>query len=244
MAGLEELLQESSPVRNIRVAQPNKELYLRQDGDDAFVTFLTDADEESDGDTWLSGLEIYSFQNGQKPNGDPRWAFLLNDPDVDLSTMPDDARLKKQVAFWVYVHYVYHPTRPNIPNIGDDWEEVQDNRGKHFKETVNDYRIFSVGYGQKKVNLEALSNIKDEWGGKLSKGVVRIKRNGLFLDTTYTFTPTVRDEEAPAPEEALQPLSEYYKENYSKLWSPASQEASTTGESVEFAIEDTNGLPF
>ena len=228
MAGLEELLQESSPIRNIRISQPNKELFLRQDGDDAFVTFLTDADEESDGDAWLSSLETYSFQNGQKPNGEPRWGFLLN----------------KQVAFWVYVHYVYHPMKPSIPNIGDDWEPVEDNRGKHFKETVNDYRIFSVGHGQKKVNLESLSNIKDEWGGKLSKGVVRIKRNGLFLDTTYTFTPTVRDEEAPKPSEPLQPLSEYYLENYSKLWGAASQEASTTGESVEFAIEDTNGLPF
>ena len=77
---------------------PGREIFFK-DGDQAFLSPIATGDE---GDTNLDELYLYTYKDGN------RWMNILDDPDVDTSAVPADARSSHKFAFWAYVHEVVH----------------------------------------------------------------------------------------------------------------------------------------
>ena len=181
---------------------PGRELFFK-DGDQAFMSPIATGDE---GDVNLDELYLYTYRDGN------RWMNILDDPDVDTSAVPADARATHKFAFWAYVYEVIHAEAKN-----DDWEPVNGPGGrKMFKETVNDFRVVSLTFGRSDYIWNQLVDIYNDWNG-LDKGVIRIKRTGAGMqDTSYALAATTRTDEIPdaADSDSLPTIKEYFKGRY------------------------------
>ena len=128
-----------------------------------------------------------------------RFVNLLNEDGVDLSSVPGDVRPSRKFAF--------------------------DGPGgrKMYKEVVNDYKIVCLGFGRNDYLWNQLVDVFNDWDS-LDKGVMRIKRTGAGLDTSYAIATTARDSEIPADalmaKDDLPPIKEYFRERYGALWVP------------------------
>ena len=181
---------------------PGRELFFK-DGDQAFISPIATGEEE---DANLDEIYLYTYRDGN------RWMNLLDDPSVDTSAVPTDARATHKFAFWGYVHEVIHTEARS-----DEWEPVSGPGGrKMFKEVVNDFRVISLTFGRSDYIWNQLVDIYNDWNG-LDKGVIRIKRTGAGMqDTSYALAATTRKDEIPdeADEDALPTIKEYFKGRY------------------------------
>jgi len=181
---------------------PGREIFFK-DGDQAFVSPIATGDE---GDTNLDEIYLYTYKDGN------RWMNILDDPDVDTSVVPADARSSHKFAFWAYVHEVVHNDARS-----EEWEVVNGPGGKKmFKETVNDFRVVCLTFGRSDYIWNQLVDIYNDWSG-LDKGVLRIKRTGAGMqDTSYAIAATTRKDEIPevADVEGLPTIKEYFKGRY------------------------------
>ena len=181
---------------------PGREIFFK-DGDQAFLSPIATGEE---GDTNLDEIYLYTYKAGS------RWMNILDDPDVDTSAVPADARSSHKFAFWAYIYEVVHNEARN-----DEWEPVNGPGGKKmFKETVNDFRVVCLTFGRSDYIWNQLVDIYNDWGG-LNKGVLRIKRTGAGMqDTSYAIAATTRKDEIPeaAEVEGLPTIKEYFKGRY------------------------------
>jgi len=190
------------PDQPERVA--SRELWLK-DGDQVFLTSVATGDEN---DTFLDELYLYTFRIGN------RWTNVLRDERVDTSAVPEDTRPSHKFAFWSYVYNVIHAEKKN-----PDWEEVEGPSGKKaFRETVNDFKIISLGFGRGDYIWNQLVDVYSDWGA-LNKGVMRIKRTGSgAYDTSYAIGATPKKDEIPEDRTSdikeLSSIREYFFERY------------------------------
>ena len=203
---------------------PGREIFFK-DGDQAFLAPIATGEED---DTNLDEIYMYTYKEGQ------RWMNILDDPEVDTSQVPADARPSHKFAFWAYVFEVVHNEARN-----EDWEPVSGPGGrKMFKETVNDYRMVSLTFGRSDYIWNQLVDVYNDWGG-LDKGVIRIKRTGAGMqDTSYAIAATTRKDEVPedADEDSLPTVREYFKGRYGGFTS------NTNGHSSGVSLEETKSL--
>ena len=205
IARIQKTLDEAKGNREAAIVDrvERKEIFFK-DGDQAFVSPVATGNED---DTLLSDYRLFTFMNGRY------LANVLDDERVDTSNIPalDDGqprRSTRKFAFWGYIHYILHTTRTS-----DSVEAIEGPGGRQlFKETINDYRILSFSFGRGSMNWNQLLDIYEDWGS-LSKGVIKIKRNGAGLETTYSITSTPKTEEIPNDriEEVarLSPIADY-----------------------------------
>ena len=159
---------------------PGREVFLK-DGDQVFLTSVaTGAEDEAE--KYLDDFSLYTFRSNN------RWTNILQDDSVDQSSVPDDVRASRKFAFWAYVHEIMHEEKRN-----EEWETVEHRGGKKmFKETVDDFRIITLGFGRGSYVFGQLEEVFLDWGS-LNKGVIRVKRTGSgALDTSYTIAATTR----------------------------------------------------
>ena len=189
----------ATPEQSLR-----KEVWFK-DGDQAFVTSIATGEE---GDNKLDELYLYTYKSGT------RWINLLSDDGIDTSVVPDDSRPSHKFAFWTYVHEILHADKRV-----DDWEEIAGPGGKKmYKETVNDFRIVSLGFGRSDYIWNQLVDVYNDWNG-LNKGVIRVRRTGSGMyDTSYSLAATARDAEIPddrlAEVAELPDIKVYFRERY------------------------------
>ena len=189
----------ATPEQSLR-----KEVWFK-DGDQAFVTSVATGEE---GDNKLDELYLYTYKSGT------RWINLLSDDGIDTSVVPDDSRPSHKFAFWTYVHEILHADKRV-----DDWEEIAGPGGKKmYKETVNDFRIVSLGFGRSDYIWNQLVDVYNDWNG-LNKGVIRVRRTGSGMyDTSYSLAATARDAEIPddrlAEVAELPDIKVYFRERY------------------------------
>jgi hypothetical protein len=184
---------------------PSREVWFK-DGDQVFLSSIATGNEE---DRFMDEINLYTFRMGN------RWINLLKDETVDDSIVPEGTRASNKFAFWAYVHRIVH-----LDRLNDDWTAVEGPGGKMmYREDINDFRIVSLGFGRNDYVWDQLSGIYSDWGG-LDKGVIRIKRSGAGLETSYTLSATPQTEEIPEERKAeiteLPLVKEYFLERYGK----------------------------
>ena len=212
MTSLDDLLNASSD----KVSRPKSartELYFKA-GDEAFVTFCSKIASKDD-PNWTT-LEFYECYDAPRPYK------ILNAETSNFDRLPpmeDRERLKFQLkskfGLWVYVHGIIHA------QYKDGCEVVEKDGKKLFLETVNDYRVLTLGYGYQGATKYALKDIQEKWNNDLTAGTIRIRREGEGRHTMYRLTDTVRNDELPEEKQELQPIWEYYVDHYSDIWMPS-----------------------
>ena len=205
---------------------PGREIFFK-DGDQAFMIPVATGDE---GDNNLDEIYLYTFRQGN------RWMNLLDDPDVDTSEVPGDARPSHKFAFWAYVTEVIH-----AESRSEDWETISGPGGrKMYKEIVNDFRVVTLSFGRSDYIWNQLVDVYNDWNG-LNEGVLRVKRTGAGMtDTTYAIATTTRKEEMPegADVDSLPTIKEYFKGRYGGFTN-----TNNNGHNAEaVAIGDTKSL--
>ena len=207
MSGISRIQQQREDSRRPQqqTQTPGRELWFR-DGDQACLSSIATGDEN---DKHMDEINLYTFRMGN------RWINLLKHETVDNSIVPEGTRASNKFTFWAFVHRVIH-----LDRLNDDWAAVEGPGGKMmYREDINDYRIITLGFGRNDYVWDQLSGIYSDWGG-LDKGVIRIKRSGAGLETSYTLSATPQTEEIPADKKAemteLPVLKEYYLERYGK----------------------------
>ena len=98
----------------------------------------------------------------------------------------------------------------------ESWTSLEGPSGKTlYKEEVNDFRILSLPFGRGGYLWNQLVDIFEEWGS-LNKGVIRIKRTGAGLETTYNIAISTRELTNPNKDTSeLVSIEEYFKNRYS-----------------------------
>ena len=208
MSGIAKIQQKRDDYRNglgntSSFTPGGKEVWLK-DGDQMFFTSAGTGEPE---DRYLEDYSMFTFRK------DNRWANVLNDENVDKSVVPDDVRPQRKFALWVYVHEIIHTDKRN-----EEWEPVNGPGSKQlFKETIEDFRIIPLGFGRSDYVWNQFAEIFEDWGS-LNKGVIRIKRSGSGIDTSYSVTATTRPLEVPEERldeiDELQSIREYLQERY------------------------------
>ena len=88
---------------------------------------------------------------------------------------------------------------------------------KKYKETIQDFKVFSLKFGRGSGNWGQLVDIFNDIG-TLDKFVVSVKRRGASIDTTYTITNTNKALEIPEDKQAeiknLMPMKDYLDQRY------------------------------
>jgi hypothetical protein len=229
MSGISRIQQQSEERSgNARMRGSGRELWLK-DGDQVFAT---SAATGSDDDILIDAIELYTWRDGNKISN------LLKHEDVDTSVVPSEARASRRFAFWAHVHEIIHVNRTK-----PEWEPVEGPGGRQvFKETVDDFKVIALPFGRSDVLWIQLVDLYNDWGN-LNKGVMRIKRTGAALDTTYAIASTARTPLAPKTAEIaeLPSIQAYYLERYSALWTPQPN----AGDGVEVKQESAYAdLPF
>ena len=216
MSGIDNILRsiENENVAASTIREKSKLIFLK-DGDQLFCTPVATG---KDDDKLLDQYYMYAFPTntsftyvlaGMKgENG------LIADDRIDISNVPKVAKRQLKFALWVYVHNILHTQKAQ-----DYWKEIEGPLGKKmFEETVNDFRIISLPLGAGKANFYSLAEIYNDWGS-LDKGIVRFKRNGEGLETTYLITPTPKQEQIPSEKKSeipsLPTIKDYLFEAYS-----------------------------
>ena len=205
---------------------PGRELFFK-DGDQAFL-YPVATGEEDDGN--LDDVYLYTYREGN------RWMNLLDDPSVDTSMVPADARATHKFAFWAYVYEVVHTEARN-----DEWEPVSGPGGrKMFKESINDFRVVTLTFGRSDYIWNQLVDIYTDWNG-LDNGVIRIKRTGAGMqDTSYALAATTRQDTIPEEPETseLPPIKEYFKGRYGGF-TPSGNGGNSNGRNDAIALVES-----
>tara|TARA_R100000808_G_scaffold4137_2_gene13794 strand:+ start:3792 stop:4550 length:759 start_codon:yes stop_codon:yes gene_type:complete len=228
---------------------PNQEIYLR-DGDQVFVQpWCTGKDDVDDETGYLDEYYLYTW-NVNTANA-PRFTNLLAHPDVDNSAVPDvdgfdnPIRPRRKFAFWGYVTEIIHK---DLTDRGREngWEPVESAaNGTRYRETVNDFKVISLGFGRADSVFNQLIEAFNDLGGDLSKGVIRVSRIGAGLETSYNIQSTAKQRAEVEPENVLPSIMEYLLERYSTAYQPSlngNNGYSTVG--AEVSIGETNDLLF
>ena len=189
--------------------QDRKEVWLR-DGDQVFLRSVATGE---DGDTMLEELYLFAFQTDAGT-----WQNALVDPETSKPMggipVPEGKTASHKFAFWAYVSEIIHSEQRR-----DDWEVVQSASGGRtaYKETVNDFRIMTLPFGRNNQYWNMLVDQFEDWGG-LNNGVLRVKRSGAGLDTTYTVSPVSRAVQIPddriKESTELQTVWDYFVDQY------------------------------
>ena len=141
----------------------------------------------------------------------------------------------------------------------DTWEPITGPSGKTmYKEVVNDFRIVPLSFGRGNNIWTQLVDVDNDWG-HLSKGVIRIRRSGTALDTTYTITATTKEDEIPDDRHIeisdLPSLKDFLMETYTDSGNASEDKVPETAtalyagvanpnEVVESLPSDDDDLPF
>ena len=222
-----------------------KEMWLR-DGDQAFIIPVATGDDD---DPFLEEYWMHTFRD------ENTFKSILSGPDGPLGVVPSDSKPQHRFAFWTYVTEVFHSERRI-----DSWESTTGPSGKTmYKEVVNDFRILPLTFGRGNYIWNQLVDVYNDWG-YLNKGVVRVRRTGAGLDTTYTITATTKEDEIPEDRYNtigdLQSVKDYMMETYSESSAPSEEPAASVpktatplvvgdDEVVEYLpSDDDSDLPF
>ena len=117
-----------------------------------------------------------------------------------------------------------------------------------YKEEVNDFRIIPLSFGRGNNIWNQLVDVYNDWG-HLSKGIIRIRRSGTGLDTTYTITATTKEDDIPESKHIeisdLPSVKDYLMQTYTESGSLESEEkASVPDSGVSLEDDDSDDLPF
>ena len=111
-----------------------------------------------------------------------------------------------------------------------------------YRESVNDFKVLTLSFGARNTNFYQFSDIYDE-NGSLNKNIIRIKRRGSNLDTTYTITTTKEVIDIPENKASeiknLTPMSEYVEQRYGKSTSDTS-----VPDNAVSTEDDDDDMPF
>ena len=217
MSGIS-MIQNNIQSRENRSSQSNestgREVWLK-DGDQVFMKTIATGEE---GDIHLDDFHVYEFQQGIEKS----WTSVLVENGEPVASVPSEAMVyedgrrrapRHKFAMWVYVTEILH-TEQRV----DSWEEVTSPSGsKLYKETVNDFKVMTLSFGAQNANWNQFVDIYED-NGTLDKSVIRVKRRGSALDTTYTITSTSGTIELPDDKQAevknLTPIKEYLHQRY------------------------------
>lgn len=165
------------------------ELWLK-DGDSAIVSSAASGDEDDVrlGDFYSHGAQA-AAQSGKPFWYDKPCALRTADLDGDDCVFcAAGERARHKFGLWVYVHKIYHSSKFN-----DAWVlETLPSGDEKYVETVNDYMMFSQGFGQKEYLWENLVElyskaVDDDLPG-LKASRIQIRRAGSGMnDTKYVF---------------------------------------------------------
>tara|TARA_Y100000590_G_scaffold470745_1_gene669161 strand:- start:3684 stop:4400 length:717 start_codon:yes stop_codon:yes gene_type:complete len=217
-----------------KTSSPSQEIYFK-DGDQAFIqSFATGNDD----DKYFDNIEMYTWPNEQGRG----YHNLLKHADIDDSVVPTDVSPSHKFAFWGYVYEIFHG---QLTERGREagWEPLEDPTGKKiYKEIINAYKVISLSYGRNEYVFNQLFDIYNDWG-RLDKGIVRVKRTGAGMqDTSYTIAATTREAQAPAPENTLPTIEEYFCERYGELWQPQSSTNGSAESTSNISQDDIDSL--
>jgi hypothetical protein len=203
IARIQSRIQERLQTQNI----DTKEFFLR-DGDQIFLSAAGDGKE---GDPFVSEISMITWREGNRF----RNVLVTEDDDVDKMrtalSIPEDSRVQKKFAMWTYIYEALH-----VEKRIESWTSLEGPSGKTlYKEEVNDFRILSLPFGRGGYLWNQLVDIFEEWGS-LNKGVIRIKRTGAGLETTYNIAISTRELTNPNKDTSeLVSIEEYFKNRYS-----------------------------
>lgn len=179
MAGIDRLIQSRKEEETNRETSNQFRLLLRlKDGDNAYLSIVPTGKEDDnrfDGEIFVHSETI--------PGGEK---FRATNSVCEKSTTKQNCQYcekkipaSRQFAFWAYVGYILHPTKR-----ADSWEEYKMPSGQlMYKETVNDFKIFSRGPGRSRYLENQLIDIYTE-RGSLDGTSVRVRRTGIGRDDT------------------------------------------------------------
>lgn len=244
MSGIS-MIQNKIQTRTTRSAQntesTGKEIWLK-DGDQVFMKSIASGDE---GDIFLDEFFVYEFQSGV----DKSWRSVLVVNGEPVDEVPSEAMYwedggkrklpRHKFALWVYVTEVLHSEKRD-----DSWEEITSPTGnKLYKEVINDFKVVTLSFGANNINWNQLVDIYGD-NGALDKSVIRVKRRGSSLDTTYTITSTSGSIELPEDKQAdvanLTPIKDYVAQRYGKF---EASDTSVPANAVSVDDEDDD-MPF
>jgi len=240
MSGIS-MIQDNLNNRVNRTGQSNsgKEVWLK-DGDEVFMKPIATGQED---DPFLEQYHVYEFQSGP----DKRIKSVLVVDGEPVEAVPTEAmswedgrrRLpSNKFAIWAYVDSIIH-TEQRV----DTWEEVVSATGvKKYKETVQDFKVFSLKFGRGNGNWGQLVDIFNDIG-TLDKFVVSVKRRGASIDTTYTITNTNKELELPEDKQAeiknLMPMKDYLDQRYG-----GGSSVDTSVPDTAVSVDDDDDMPF
>ena len=217
MSGIS-MIQNNISSKETRATQNSeangKEVWLK-DGDQVFMKSMATGEE---GDIHMEEFYVYEFQQGV----DKSWTSVLVENGEPVSSVPSEAMVyedgrrkapRHKFALWGYVTEILH-TEQRV----DSWEEITSPSGsKMYKETVNDFKVLTLSFGAQNSNWNQFVDIYED-NGSLDKTVMRVRRRGSSLDTTYTITSTSGALELPEDKQAevknLTPIKEYLSQRY------------------------------
>ena len=210
-----------------------KEVWLK-DGDQVFMKSIATGEE---GEIHMEDFHIYEFQQGM----DKSWTSVLVKSGEPAAPVPSEAMVyedgrrrapRHKFALWVYVTDIMHAEQRV-----DSWEAVTSPSGsKLYKETVNDFKVLTLSFGAQNSNWNQFVDIFED-NGSLDKSVLRVKRRGSALDTTYTITSTSGTIELPDNKQAevqnLTPIKEYLDQRYGATDTASSDDTPSDAVSVD-----------
>jgi len=214
------MIQNNITSKEIRASQSSeangKEVWLK-DGDQVFMKSIATGEE---GDIHMEEFYVYEFQEGDKG-----WTSVLVENGDPVRTVPSEAMVyedgrkkspRHKFALWGYVTEILH-TEQRV----DSWEAVTSPSGSTlYKETVNDFKVLTLSFGAQNSNWNQFVDIYED-NNALDKNVMRVRRRGSSLDTTYTITSTAGAFELPESKQAevknLTPIKEYLSQRYGNI---------------------------
>ena len=181
MAGIKSIVQN----RKQDYQTGGLELWLK-DGDQAHVAVIATGEEN---DARLDDFYRHTVQiRSTGDDAQVSWNNVLCDARNGKKCTLCDSGNKPQHRFgvWTYVYRIVHSE-----NRDNAWKATKLKTGNVvYVEDVNDFRVFSQGFGQKDYIWNAFVDIYTEYGA-LNMNVVRIKRSGSGMkDTSYLIRPT------------------------------------------------------
>jgi hypothetical protein len=210
-------------------------------GDAVYMKIMATGAEDDDR---LDEYRMYSIQRSG------RWTAVLQEDDMDMSDLPKDARAQHKFGMWGFVFEIDHATQPKdrdnpgvVAEYAKDWEIVKVQGRTMFRETVNDYRIVSFGFGKDDRTWNQLAQIHYDWNDKLDSGTIRIVRTGEKLSTVYDFTALTRTDEIPAERigerDELKGIGEFMIAKYG-----SAARVEEVAKSSEMPVSESDDLPW
>jgi len=224
----------SKETRSAQSSEANgKEVWLK-DGDQVFMKSMATGEE---GDIHMEEFYVYEFQAGI----DKGWTSVLVENGEPVSPVPSEAMVyedgrkkapRHKFALWGYVTEILH-TEQRV----DSWEEITSPSGsKMYKETVNDFKVLTLSFGAQNSNWNQFVDIYED-NNALDKNVMRVRRRGSSLDTTYTITSTSGALQLPEDKQAelknLTPIKEYLSQRYGAVDTTSSDNVPSDAVSVD-----------